>query len=222
MTMIALALSPDFCIVAADKAVGRRTSNGKVVTQEKAVKINYSTNSPMPYVATAAGYSLAVDLVPEFASAHSIKTPADIVQLGIYLAKTMKQTIAHSEWVNEHTSTYMIAITEQNELFVRGFYLNDETVLLNGCNPTLSQVAAGFEEPQKSYWEHRLTTAMNPLYEVRTPLQRLNDALSVMREAFAVCASTDEYVSPEFDYCVITAADRRIAFNSTPFGSIFG
>ncbi|WP_305845288.1 hypothetical protein [Photobacterium leiognathi] len=53
-----------------------------MVTQEKAVKINYSTDSPMPYVATAAGYSLAVDLVQDFVSTHSFNTPADIVQFG--------------------------------------------------------------------------------------------------------------------------------------------
>lgn len=222
MTMVALAFSPDFCIVAADKAVGEIVQNGrKVLLPRQAVKIKYSTTEPMPYIATAAGFSQAVEHV----SNYDMKSPGDIVQLGDYLALEMKTAMPQAAWVNEYTSSFVLALYD-NKFYTRGFYLNDEVVLFQSDNPISSVIPAGLSDPnlaaRKAHWERNLTEAITPQDSTRTPLERLNDTLAVMTDAFSECASIDNFVSSSFDYCVLTKDGEKITLNSVPTGTIFG
>jgi len=225
MTMLALAFSPDFCVVAADCAVGNLNAAGLSTTTTKNTKIKHFNEEPMPFIATAAGFAQAVELVPDIVKHNSIKSPSDLIGLAGFLAKSMKEALEEDHWSQTHTTSCILALTADNQFFVHSLYLNDEEVLFSGFEPTKSVIPAGFCAPehqaQKEHWQEMLTEAIMPNEQKLTPQERLNRVLEVMSNAFEECASLNQFVSKDFDYCVITKNDRKISLNQTPTNSIF-
>ncbi|TGA68187.1 hypothetical protein VFES401_14930 [Aliivibrio fischeri] len=225
MTMLALAFSPDFCVVAADRAVGNLNAAGLSTTATKNTKIKHFNEEPMPFIATAAGFAEAVELVPDIVKYNSIKSPSDLIGLAEVLAKSMKKALEEDLWSQTHTTSCTLALTADNQFFVHSLYLNDEEVLFSGFEPKKSVIPAGFCAPehraQKEHWQEMLTEAIMSNEQKLTPQERLNRVLEVMSNAFEECASLNQFVSKDFDYCVITKHDRKISLNQTPTNSIF-
>ncbi|MBE3871780.1 hypothetical protein HJ160_24050 [Vibrio parahaemolyticus] len=226
MTMLALAFSHDFCVVAADRAVGNLNINSLNPTTDEATKLKFFNSTTMPFVATAAGFAEAVELVPNFVKNNPIESPTALTELAQNLAASMKSALDENTWSRTHTTSCLLALTTDNKFFVHALYLNEETVLFSGYEPTKSVIPAGFCDPNhqahKERWQQALTEAIMPCNtHNRTPLERLNQVLQILSAAFQECASLNEFVSSNFDFCVITKPSRTISFNCIPNCALF-
>lgn len=220
MTMLALAFSKDLCIIAADRAVGRVDKDKLSTSTEKTTKLKYYNNPDILFVVTAAGLSGAVESVPDLLKSNPIKNPEDICAVAMHLAKFMKNNLPKDFWSQTHTTSCWLALTSDNLFFTHAFYLNDEEVLFSGFEPQKSEIPAGFSAPElverKVMWEKEITNAIQPVSATDSPEERLQRTLSKLSDAFKDCASLNEFVSQEFDYCVISKENRKVFFNELP------
>lgn len=220
MTMIAIVLSPDFCVVASDRAVGELNNTGVVATQNQSTKIEYFTNEPMPFVATCSGLSQAVHLIPQLISVYPINSRGDINGLTNHVGNVMRQTIPQRIWSSNFTTTYVLALTPDNHMFFHAYHLDDNDLLASyDVENIFSMIPSGFEpqrdEIRKEYWRAQLSTAIAPNTGC-TQTQRLEAVLEALQGAFQECSTLNHLVSSNFDYCVINQSDRSITFNDTP------
>lgn len=220
MTMIALVFSHDFCVIAADRTVGNLNVHCLIPTKDEATKIKICRNTTMPFVATGAGFADAIEALPDFLN-ENIDSPIRLVALAQNLATNMKSKIPEDLWSQTHTTSCFLALTSDNQFFVHSLYLNDETVLFSGIGPSRSVILAGFCESghqvRKEYWQHALTEAILPTEKSnQTPSERLNRVLQILTYAFDECASFNQFVSGDFDFCVITKYSGINPLNCLP------
>ncbi|WP_318521299.1 hypothetical protein [Photobacterium leiognathi] len=224
MTMIAIALSPDFCVVAADRAVGHLTQSGRIIALKKqSTKIEYFTSEPMPFVATCAGLSDAVDLIPQIVQRNApLTSRSDLGQLTTSVSQIVKRNVSKQRLSDAPTTTYIVALTDDNQLYFQAYHLNDDDIgAYDVIGRSLGIIPSGFdtekahEQIRNQYWRDQLTQAILPSGS-RTKAQRLEAVLEVFQGAFGECASLNNLVSSNFDYCVINKSDRSITFNGTP------
>lgn len=223
MTMLALAFSCDYCIIAADRAVGTIGPSGKEAPtpdSAKTTKLKWFNNSEMPFVVTASGFANAVEVVPHLLKVKPISQPEHICLVAHELAKLMKNELDENTWSQTHTTSCWLALTVEGDFFTHAFYLNDETTLFTGLEPKISVIPAGFCDPQfaerKKAWEQKITQSIQPENADITPQRRLEMTLLTFVGAFKDCASINNFVSEEFDYCVISKEQRKIYFNELP------
>ncbi|WIG71072.1 hypothetical protein KEC58_20815 (plasmid) [Photobacterium damselae] len=222
MTMIAIALSPDFCVVAADRAVGYLNESDKMVAKEQKTKIEYFTTEPMPFIATCAGLSAAVHSIPQIINKlpRPITFRSDLPELTSFVSQRVKCEFPEKLWSAAPTTTYIVALTGDNQLYFQAYHLNDDDMMAaDDVKGHAGLIPAGFDpeshEDRKMYWREQLTQAISPSGS-RTKAQRLEAVLEVFRGAFGECSTLNEFVSSNFDYCVINKSDRSITFNGTP------
>ncbi|HIF9337680.1 TPA: hypothetical protein ACX6RO_001768 [Photobacterium damselae] len=221
MTMIAFALSPDFCVVAADHAVGLVNASGKILLNQQAHKIKYFTSEPMPFIATCAGLSEGISLIPQIVQQNSpLTSRSDLVRLTSLLRQHVMNKNPGNTWLSEPTTSYIVALTDDNQFYFQAYHLNDGDMI--GAYDVKDQfgiIPTSFgtkgHEGRKQYWREQLTQAISSSGS-RSKAQRLEAVLEVFRGAFGECSTLDKFVSSDFDYCVINKSDRSITFNRTP------
>ncbi|WP_305845285.1 hypothetical protein [Photobacterium leiognathi] len=176
----------------------------------------------MPFIATCASLSDAVHLIPQIVKQNvPLTSRSDLRQLTAFASQIVKREVLKERWSAVATTTYIVALTDDNQLYFQAYHLNDDDMI--GAYDVIGQsggiIPSGFDperhEDRKMYWREQLTQAILPSGS-RTKAQRLEAVLEVFQGAFGECSTLNEFVSPNFDYCVINKSDRSITFNGTP------